>query len=143
MTRQDLENYIYLQGEIEDLRLEVANLKSKSAQIVSDTVQGSSNEYPFTQHPISIRGCDASAREKYEQKKTLLYNRITELEQKKAEISQWIDSVPQVRMRRLLRYRYIDRLKWSGIAARLGYTTENSARMAHNNFLNKMLQTIF
>lgn len=139
MTRQDLENYIYLQGEIEDLRLEVANLKTKSAQVVSDTVQGSSNEYPFTQHPISIRGCDVSVREKYEQKKTLLYNRITELEQKKAEISQWIDSIPQVRMRRLMRYRYIDGLKWYGIAARLGYTTENSARMAHNIFLNKML----
>ena len=139
MTRQDLENYIYLQGEIEDLRLEVANLKTKSAQVVSDTVQGSSNEYPFTQHPISIRGCDASTREKYEQKKTLLYNRITELEQKKAEISQWIDSVPQVRMRRLLRYRYIDGLKWPGIAARLGYTTESAARMAHDRFLEKNL----
>ena len=137
MTRQDLENYIYLQGEIEDLRLEVANLKTKSAQVVSDTVQGSSNEYPFTQHPISIRGCDASAREKYEQKKALLYNRITELEQKKAEISQWIDSVPQVRMRRLLRYRYIDGLKWPGIAARLGYNSSDAARIDHDRFLKK------
>lgn len=139
MTRQDLENYIYLQGEIKDLRLEVANLKTKSAQIVSDTVQGSSNQYPFTQHSIFIRGCDTFAIKEYEQKRAELYNRIIDLERKKAEISQWINSITQVRIRRLLRYKYIDGLKWPGIAARLGYATESAARMAHDRFLEKNL----
>ncbi len=135
MTKQQLENYIHLSGEIDDLKRERAKLEKKLHQTVKITVQGSSSEYPYTLHPITISGKDNKADEKLKRK----INEITEKEEllltEEKAIKLWIDTIPQIRMRRLMRYRYIDKLSWVKIALILNYNSADAARMAHNRYI--------
>ena len=49
MTKELLEQYPDICAEIEELERE-------NKTVISDIVRGSSDEFPFTEHPITVRG---------------------------------------------------------------------------------------
>ena len=139
MTKQKLENYIHLNGEIADLKRERARLEKKLAEGVTDTVQGSSPEYPYTMHPIDISGRDKKTEDKLQRKIAEISAAEQQLAEEEKAIKQWIDTIPQSRIRRLMRYRYVDNFGWVKIAMTLKYDSADAARMAHNRFIEKNL----
>ena len=52
MTKEQLEQYTSIKEEIKELEAELDKRKSP----VSDIVTGSMEDYPYTQHSITIRG---------------------------------------------------------------------------------------
>ncbi|TQI68992.1 hypothetical protein [Clostridium sp. KNHs216] len=101
MTREQLERY-------HDITV---RLKMLTSTIVTDTVNGSSDEYPYTSHPISIHGVrrDAKACKEAEI-----------LTQKKNAIDEYIDGLDDVRARMLLDMKYRRNLTWKEIEAETG-----------------------
>lgn len=99
--REQLENY-------HDI---VVRLKELKTTIVTDSVKGSSSEYPYTSHSITLHGIQRDS-------KTL--NEIKVLEQKKNAIDGFIDSLTDIRAKTLLDMKYRKGWNWAKISAVTG-----------------------
>lgn len=76
-----------------DICAEIEQLKEDAAVVISDTVSGSADEYPFTKHSVTVRGVA-------EQPK--IQRKIAELERQKEEVEHFVEAVESPRKRRLL-----------------------------------------
>lgn len=109
MTKELLEQYPDICKEIEDL-------ERAASTTVSDVVSGSSDEYPFTKHSVTIRGLPP------EQHRA----RIEELKRQKTEIEQFVFTLPNSKLRRIVRLRAFEGKSWKSVAAKMGHQyTEN------------------
>lgn len=77
-----------------DICAEIDDLEELSATVISDTVSGSEEEYPYTQHAITVRGIA-------DQPKYIV--KINSLKQKKEEAERYVESISSPRKRRLIR----------------------------------------
>jgi hypothetical protein len=60
------------------------------------------------------------------------------LEKKTIEVETYIKSVDDSRMRRIIRYRFIEDLSWQQVAAKMGGgNSEDGYRIAFNRFMEK------
>lgn len=101
MTRADLDRY-------HDI---VTRLKILQTTVVTDSVVGSSPDYPYVAHSITLHGIrkdEAAVRE------------VNELTQKKAAIDRFIDSIQDERVRTLLDLLYRKDMKWNDVEAKTG-----------------------
>ena len=81
----------------------------------------------------------------YSRKKTLLYNRkaiLSELEmeitERLNEVEQFIKSVQDSHLRRIITYRVVEGLSWNEVAYKIGGgNTEDSVRKAFERFMSK------
>lgn len=104
MTRELLEQYPDICAEIEELQRE-------DHTEISDIVRGSSDEFPFTEHPITVRGRPV-------QRHT---QRIGELQRQKTEIEQFVFHLPNAKTRRIVMLRAFHGYSWDIVAARMGH----------------------
>lgn len=104
MTREQLEKY-------HDITV---RLKLLTSTIVTDAVVGSSDEYPYTSHPVTLHGVRGDA-------KTLA--EVELLTRQKEEIDGYIDGLEDVRAKMLLDMKYRKNLSWNEIEARVGSST--------------------
>ena len=59
-----------------------------------------------------------------------------ELLEKQIEVEEYIQSIEDSRIRRIMRYRYLDNLTWQQVAHRMGkHHTAEGCRSAHDRFL--------
>lgn len=113
MTREKLEKY-------HDIAV---RLKLLTSAIVTDTVTGSSDEYPFTCHPISIHGLRKDDKARRE---------IEILTRQKSEIDRFIDDLEDVRAKTLLDMHYRKGWNWCKVAHETGKSME-----ANKQFLRR------
>lgn len=143
MTKDILVQYCDLREEAKDLRRKIEKLEQDIQRIederyVADSVTGG---YGGTQH-FTIKGFPYP---KYSQKKTLLYVRKANLEIMEHKLleninlaEEFINSLDDARMRRLLQYRYIDDLTYIQVAHKMGgRSTADSVRMEISRFFDK------
>ena len=105
MTREQLERY-------HDITV---RLKMLTSTIVTDTVNGSSDEFPYTTHPISIRGT---------RRDTKAIEEVKLLVQEKSAIDEYIDGIEDVRARTLLDMHYRKGWGWCKVAHSTGKSME-------------------
>ena len=141
MTKDILAQYCDLREEIKDLRKRIINKQRELDKIeaegaVTDSVKGGlggRQHYKITGFPYP----------EYSRKKTALYlykvqleNAELELLERTNEVEDYIQSIYDSRVRRIMRYRYMDDMTWRQVAHKMGNTsTEDSVRMEHNRFL--------
>lgn len=129
MRIERLKNYRALCDEIMDKK---SRLKSKTAGIV---VSGSSTEFPYTKHAISIEGVTTS------EENAKLLQKIKTLEQEKEEIEDFVYAIEDSQTRRIFEYRYLlgsHKYTWERIAQILGGgNTRDSVRMIAKRFFEK------
>ena len=113
MTKEQLEQYTSIKEEIKELEAELDKRKSP----VSDIVTGSMEDYPYTQHSITIQGLSSDT---YSLDFKLTYKKI-QLEQQRAEIENFLDSVQDSKIRRIIRLKYIKGNTWKRTAFILGW----------------------
>lgn len=101
MTKELLEQYPHICADIEDL---ARRIKSP----VTDTVSGSAEDFPYNQHPISICGLPLGLAEQKQAQ-----------EEKKCEIESWVNSLPQARMKVLVRLHVYDGLDWPEVSVKM------------------------
>lgn len=79
----------------------------------------------------------------YERKRALLRRYEAKLKlfeedllEKQIEVEEYIQSIEDSRIRRIMRYRYLDNLTWQQVAHRMGkHHTAEGCRSAHDRFL--------
>jgi hypothetical protein len=101
MTCDELSNY-------QDL---AARLKFLTHTEVTDTVNGSSEDYPYTQHPVTLHGVAHDDKTLSEVK--LLHEKLNALDA-------YIDGITDVRARTLLDLHYRKGRSWARVASDTG-----------------------
>ena len=65
-------------------------------------------------------------------------DKYTELLELQNEVEEYIESISDSRMRRIIRMRFLDKLTWNQVADNIGGgNTEDSVRMAFNRFIEE------
>ncbi|QAT48576.1 hypothetical protein EQM14_01585 [Caproiciproducens sp. NJN-50] len=101
MTREQLENY-------HDI---IVRLKDLKTTIVTDSVKGSLDEYPYINHSVTLHGVRRDEKARQE---------VKLLEQEKDAIDGFIDGIEDVRVRNILDWKYRKGFGWNEIAAHSG-----------------------
>ena len=143
MTKEILIQYCDLKEEVKDIRKRIDKLEHDLKRIedercVSDSVKGGLGGI---QH-FTITGFPYP---EYSRKKTLLYSRKASLEALEFEllesvntVEEFINSLTDARIRRLLQYRFIDDLTWIQVAHKMGGKhTEEGCRKAVERFFEE------
>lgn len=143
VSKEILIQYSDLQEEVKEVRKRIEKTEKQIAKIeeegnVVDTVSGGNGGI---QH-FKIEGFPYP---EYSRKKTLLYARkatLASLEMEVMEtlnrVEEFIASVDDSRMRRIITLRFNDNLSWFKVAERLGgKSTADSVRMEFNRFMEK------
>ena len=138
-----LVQYCDLKEEIKDIRKRVQKLKDDIVKIeqegsVIDCVKGG---YGGIQN-FKIQGFPYP---EYTKKRTALMTRtaiLTDMEMELLELTnkveEYIQGIDDSRIRRILRFRYVDDMTWVQVAINMGgRTTEESVRKEHERFLAK------
>ncbi|MBQ8640421.1 MAG: hypothetical protein IJ468_14855 [Lachnospiraceae bacterium] len=146
--KEVLVQYADLIQEAEELRKRIEKTQYEIDRIVSgkngvvDVVQGTTNDIRYAPCLITIRGADSVGY--YRKKRNLIRYRmqLENLEQRVLEqltlAQEYIEKIPDSRMRRIMTYRYMDNLKWYQIAQRIGgKCTWDSIRKEHDRYLER------
>lgn len=141
ISKEILIQYSDLQEEVKEVRERIERTERQIAKIeengnVIDTVSGGSGGI---QH-FKIEGFPYP---EYSRKKTLLYARKAtlaslelELMEMLNQVEEFIASVDDSRMRRIITLRFIDNLSWNKVADRIGgNNTEDSVKKAFYRFM--------
>lgn len=141
VTKKVLIQYSDLQEEIKEIRQRIEKTEKQIAQIekegeVCDKVMGGEGNL----RSFKIAGFPYPG---YNRKKTLLYARkatLTSLEMELLEtlnqVEEFIASVKDSRMRRIINLRFIENLSWNKVADRIGGgNTEDSIKKAFYRFM--------
>jgi cell division protein FtsB len=142
MTKDILRQYIDLRSEIKEVRARIEKTEEQIRKMeedgsVIDTVSGGEGgiqRYRIEGFPYP----------EYSRKKTLLYTRRTilaNLEMDLVEtingVEEFITSVEDSRMRRIIDLRFLQGLSWQQVASRIGGNTEASVKMYFQRFMKK------
>lgn len=141
ISKEVLIQYSDLQEEVKEVRERIDKTEKQIAKLeaegnVVDSVSGGNGG---TQH-FKIEGFPYP---EYSRKKTLLYARkatLASLEMELMEtlnkVEEFIASVDDSRMRRIITLRFIDNLSWNKVADRIGgNNTEDSVKKAFYRFM--------
>lgn len=142
-TKKVLSQYSDLQEEVKEVRLKIERLekdisKIEAGEMVIDSVSGGNGG---KQH-FKIEGIPFP---EYSRKKTLLYARKATLQlleddllEKTNEVEQFIASVDDSRIRRIINLRFLENKSWNEVADCIGGgNTEDSVRKSFTRFFEK------
>ncbi len=87
---------------------------------LTDTVSGSSAEWPYTQHPVTVCGRNAA-----EELKAMA--EIRELEQALKTVENAMRKAPNSSVRLMLELKYVDGLSWEEVAQAMGEDVSDDA----------------
>ena len=140
MDKKILVQYCDIRAEVKDLEKRINVFENQKNKIVVDNVRGSSAEFPYVEHNFVIEGiANYRPNANLNKNKKMLkeaYERLLEIQ---TSVEEFIENIEDSRIRRILRYRYIDNLNWVRIAIAMGGdSTADSVRMEHNRFLDRI-----
>jgi len=122
MKEKDLNKFFWLQKEIKDLEERIAILDSGVSAVKYDSLSISGSRHISTlQERIT------------ELKETWMEKRVSALEEY-IKMEKYILSVPDEELRLILRYRFMDLMKWEQIGDKLGYDRTSVAKKVRGWF---------
>lgn len=147
MDKKLLNQYVELKAEINDIKNRIQQLDheiemmEQEGYVVRDTVKGTREDGTYGR--ITITGFPFPM---YYSKKQILEcrkDKLAEFEKKQLymiqEVDDFINHVDDPRIRRILRYKYLDDMNWVQVACNMGGKhTADSCRMACNKFLKEI-----
>ena len=145
MDKDILVQYTDLQEEIRDIRRRVERARGQMERLetegtVLDAVKGTRQDGTFGS--IRIEGFPYADYEKRRRSLQSYLLKLAEMEEKLLELTnqaeEYINSIEDSRMRRIVQYRILDGLSWYEVADRMGgKATSDSCRMYFERFLQK------
>ncbi len=105
MNKAILEQLVHLKGEAEDLRKRLHNVKQS---VVSDSVVGSSKEFPYTQHNCIIEGIDINKVNKDKKYRRMIKQKELKITKIIREAEYELDSIEDSSIRQIIRHVYFD-----------------------------------
>lgn len=145
MTGKELSRLYHLNREIARLTGALDRLKQASKHEGScDRVKASYQEFPYTEHFVTIYGLPAEAfvnnnyDSEIEEVKTLLEINIKKSIFERVRLERFIHSIVDPETRQIMALRHINGLSWKQVAISVGcYASEDSVRMLHNRYLKE------
>lgn len=139
MDKNILQEYIDACRLMEETEQEIKKLNQKKKTIVQTNVKGSNPNFPYQEQHFRIQGTTFTVKDdsriRYEM--LTLEKRKENAESIKLQVEEWMTSLP-MRMQRIVKYRYLDRLSWGQVAAKMGKrTTADSVRKEFERFFTK------
>ncbi|MFA6308609.1 MAG: RNA polymerase subunit sigma-24 [Clostridia bacterium] len=138
MTKRELGKLKKIKQEITQIKKELADVEFK---YITDSVKGSSPDFPYTEHTITISGIDIND---YNKKVLRIQNRLnrklSELMDERDSISEYIYTIDDGDLRQILTYKYINGLTWVQIGFSMGYSSE-TVRKKHDKFISRLHNT--
>lgn len=145
MDKDILVQYTDLQEEIRDIRRRAERAHGQMERLetegtVLDAVKGTRQDGTFGS--IRIEGFPYADYEKRRRSLQSYLLKLAEMEEKLLELTnqaeEYINSIEDSRMRRIVQYRILDGLSWYEVADRMGgKATSDSCRMYYERFLQK------
>ena len=134
ITKEDLKNLIYLRQEIDHIQKKIDDYKP--AEIVVDSVRGSSPSFPFVEHSIRIEGLEVK-----KDKMTNYLRKLREfkeqLEDEEQRIELEIEKIPFAEIRQIIRLHFVEKMSYVEIMFKMGYNAPETPRMKLKRYLNK------
>lgn len=140
-----LEQYTDMQEEHKDLLRRIRRLDDQIAKMEESgyTVADSVACGKKGKKAIKTVKVEGFPHPDYERKRALLRRYKAKLKlfeedllEKQIEVEEYIQSIEDSRIRRIMRYRYLDNLTWQQVAHRMGKNhTAEGCRSAHDRFL--------
>lgn len=131
MTAKELSQYKSAKAEIKSIHEELRDLPDYIEG--TDTVKGSSPEYPYTEHSVTIRGCIPNPR------KEKLQKRLEKLERLVARVDEFMDGIEDVNIARAIRLHFFGGYPWWKVAEKFNEGKIGEAyRKKVLNFLKKV-----
>ena len=121
MKKEDLEQLNDLRKEIAELEAAIIRLRQQKTETATDKVRASGKYFPYVNGYKTISGVNRSAEERrikmLDRKEKILRDRKRKAEEDEIQIMEYINSVQDSRIRRIMQYRYIDGYKWEKISS--------------------------
>ena len=145
--KRALEQYNSLKQEKADNERIIKNIEKRIAELEEkgykekDSVSGGNGGI---QH-FSIEGFPYPRYHREKSRLILRKKRLSEIEEKLdekiSEIEEYINSIDDSQMRRMIKYKYIEELSWQQVAERMGGgNTADGCRMAVDRYLKKQYE---
>lgn len=116
-----------MRGEFEQYRamgkrVELLKKQLKDMERLTDTVKGSSAEWPYTAHTMTVQGRNAA-------EETEILKKIEALRGRRAEVRRIIEAVESEETKLMLELKYICpvKLSWDEVAAEMGENVSGEA----------------
>jgi hypothetical protein len=133
--RRVLENYVDACELVRETERDIAALQNEESMMTSDKVKGSMREYPYVEKSFNIKGTDERQVEYLRRKRLILNERKEKAEDAKLQALEIINKAP-MRIQRIIRYKYIERLTWKEVAEKMyPRTTEKGVQKEFERFL--------
>lgn len=119
MTKKELEQLIDLKKEIKELEQSIQKIQQMYIGDAPVAVDASRKNFPYIQGKAIVHGYDPVLAEKrskrLHEKKMLLDDRRKKAANEEKRLIQYINSIPESRVRRIMQFRYIDGFTWERI----------------------------
>ena len=116
MTKELLEDYPYIVRRLGNME-----------EVCVDTVEGSSPEFPYAKHTVSIQGVP---------NQSTLFKRLSS---NRREIEDWVESLPSDREKLLIELHALKGLSWPKVFRQTGDVSPDAARKQYERILKKYL----
>ena len=121
MTKNELGQLLSLRKEIRELDAKVEKMQAQRVEKVMDRVHTSMPDFPYTNTTKTITGIDDKGGKGHRKELTgneiLLLKRRKQAVEAEYKISQYINSISDSRIRRIVSLRYEEGLSWDKVAA--------------------------
>lgn len=138
MTKEFLDKIENTNKELESLNKRLAKIQKKEHTVVTDSVQGSSSNYPYIKHNCVVEGVEVPKNRNLKHKyRKLIKSKKYKLEKLKVQLEYELNYVEEAEIRDIIRYRYNDNKTWIQIMFLMNYNSEEKARIKLKRFLEK------
>lgn len=140
MDKQILNQYIDACKVVDETKEEIRKLKKNRKRILTDTVKGSSHDFPYTLQTYRTEGLAYSVvkdPDELDRLEVVLKERLQNAERIKHQVEMWLNTIP-MRMQRIIRYKIFEGLTWAEVATRMGRkATPDGIRKEYENFMKE------
>ena len=105
MNKENLEQILSLKGEVKDLNRRIVD---KRESVVTDSVRGSSKEYPYIQHNCVVQGVDYKKQKRDKKYRKMITQKEKQINKKIREAEYELNNVNDSEIRQIIRNVYFD-----------------------------------
>lgn len=119
MTKKELEQFIDLKKEIKEIERSISELEQMDIGSVPVKVDASQRNFPYIQGKMTVSSYDPVLADRRAvrlyNKKVLLEARKKKADEAETQLLQYINSIQESKIRRIMQFRYNDGLTWERI----------------------------
>lgn len=137
MDKKILTDYIDACEFIRETENRIKKLEKKK-RLVQDKVRGSNPEWPYEQRSFNLSGTIETVAEAgmLQRERSILDMQRKEAEELKLQVEEWLQEIP-FRMRRIVTYKFFNRLSWEEVATLMKAKSGDSMRKEFESFIKK------